>query len=153
MPLGANTLALADPANRPAARIQDVAWLAGRWQGSAFGETTEEIWSSPLGRNMVGIFRITKGDDAGMYEFITLTEDAGSLEMRTKHFGADMKGWEEKDDCVRYRLVKLAPNEAWFENLTFKRPEPDTLEIYLTTRTQEGAVGEQKFTFQRLPEP
>lgn len=148
-----NTLELADPNNRPSARIQDVAWLAGRWRGPAFGDTAEEVWSSPAGRSMMGMFRVTKDEGASMYEFITLAEDAGTLELRSKHFHPDMKGWEEKDDFVRYRLVKLEPNEAWFERLTFKRPAPDTLEIYLAMPSPDGAMGEQKFTFERLPEP
>jgi len=60
-----------------------------------------------------------------------------------------MKGFEEKDDCIRYRLVKLGRNEVYFEGLTFKRPTPDKLEIFLAMPSNDGTMSEQSFAFTR----
>ena len=44
----ANTFKLDHPDNRPTATIGDMAWLAGNWEGEAFGGTFEEIWGAPM---------------------------------------------------------------------------------------------------------
>ncbi len=72
----------------------DYAWLAGHWQGEAFGGTTETIWSPPSeDGTMVGLFRLFNADGSiGVYQFILLDRTG----MRVKHFTSDLVGWESK---------------------------------------------------------
>ena len=101
-----NTLRLPEGAPRPAARVADFAWLAGRWTGEGMGGRIDEAWSPPDGGAMVGYFRLVKGDKPVFYEILTLIEVEGSVEMRLKHVNADMTGWEEKNDFVTFFKTK-----------------------------------------------
>ena len=56
-----NTLQLDDPDDRPAATIDDVAWLAGTWEGEAFGGTFEEVWMEPSLGTTVGSYKRMHG--------------------------------------------------------------------------------------------
>ena len=137
-----NTLRLADGAPRPAARVADLAWLAGRWTGDGLGGTIEETWSSPDGGSMVGYFRLVKDGKPVFYEIMTLLEVDGSVELRLKHLNPDMTGWEEKKDFVTFRLVKHDETGAYFSGLTFRRVSADVMEGYLALRGKDGTVSE-----------
>lgn len=144
----ANTYALDDPANQPAATLDDIAWLSGSWTGQAFGERIEETWNLPAGGSMVGMFKLFKGNDAAMYELFIAVEEQGSLVIKLKHFGADFKGWEGKDDYVTFPLVKIEENAAHFAGLSYHRIDENELHTYLVIKSQ-GQVREEKLVFRR----
>lgn len=145
-----NTYALDDPANQPAATLDDVAWLAGSWIGTAFGEKVEETWNPPSGGSMVGMFKLFKGEAAAMYELFILVEEQDSLIIKLKHFGADFKGWEEKDEFISFPLVRLEDDAAHFAGLSYHRISDDELHTYLAFRSQ-GQLREEKLVFTRRP--
>src|SRR5262245_23782287 len=72
----------------PPATLADMRWLAGHWEGEAFGGRNEELWAEPAGANMAGMYRLVKGDKTIFYELMTVVEDGGSLLFRLKHFNA-----------------------------------------------------------------
>jgi hypothetical protein len=114
------------------------------------GGVTEETWSAPAGGAMMGMFRMLKGDQVVFYEFLTLVEHEGSLLLKLKHFNADLTGWEEKADFIRFRLVKITPDSVWFDGLTFQRIDRDTLRIFLAIRNcTDGTVREEVFEAKR----
>jgi hypothetical protein len=144
-----HTLAL-DAHSPPAeATIADVAWLAGTWSGPALGGFAEEIWSEPAAGAMMGVFRLLRDEAVVFYEILTITESDGSLLLRLKHFDADLRGWEERDESVDFRLVHLEPDAAYFDGLTFLRPTPDELHIYVASTDDSGAVRELPFHLTR----
>ena len=146
-----NTLRLAEGALRRAAKVADLAWLAGTWTGEGLGGTIEETWSRPDGGAMVGYFRLVKDGKPVFYEILTLLEVEGSVELRLKHVNPDMTGWEEKADFVTFKLVKHDDSGAWFSGLTFKRTGPDTMTGYLALRNRTtGVVSEETFTYRRV---
>lgn len=146
-----NTLRLPDGSPRPAARVADLAWLAGHWTGEGLGGRIEEVWSAPDGGAMVGYFRLVKDDKPVFYEILTLMETEGSVEMRLKHVSPDMTGWEEKAAFVTFKLVKQDATGAYFSGLTFRRISPDRLEAYLALRNRaDGTVREEKFVYRRV---
>lgn len=146
-----NTIRLVDGAERPAATVADLAWLAGSWTGEGLGGTVDEVWSEPAGGAMVGYFRLVKDGKAVFYEIMTLLEHEGSVELRLKHVNADMTGWEEKNDFVTFKLARLEPGAAWFSGLTFRRVGDDGLEEYLALRNRTtGEATEQKFIYRRV---
>lgn len=146
-----NTVRLAPGAARPAARVADFAWLAGTWKGEGLGGVMEEVWSAPAGDAMVGHFRLVRNDKPSFYEIMTLVESESSVEMRLKHVNPDMTGWEEKADFVTFRLVRQDGAGAYFEGLTFKRPDADRIDGFLALRDRStGVVREEQFVLRRV---
>ncbi|MEM8485311.1 MAG: DUF6265 family protein [Bacteroidota bacterium] len=143
----AHTLNLDKDSTSPAASINQIAWIAGHWNGEAFGGQIEEIWSAPAGGAMMGMFRLIQGDEVGFYELMTLLEEAGSLAFRLKHFNKDLTGWEEKDETVTMPLVALDENIAFFDGITFQRVDDKTLQVYLASENKTGGFDELTFTY------
>ena len=134
----------------PAARIEDVAWIAGHWTGEAFGGVAEEIWSPPLGRAMMCMYKMVKDGAVVFYEFVIIVEEGDSLMLRIKHFDAQFCGWEEKDVSLQFPLVALTPNEAFFDGLTFRRVGDDELQAYVLLKRQDGEPEEAGFHYTRV---
>ena len=62
-----------------------------------------------------------------------------------------MTGWEEKNDFVTFKLVKLEGTAAHFSGLTMRR-SGDSLEVFLALRSG-GTVREEMFTMRRAAFP
>lgn len=146
-----HTLKLDDPTRRPPAKLADLDWLEGRWDGTGFGARAEEIWTGVDGQSLLGMFRLVKDGSPLFYEIIVIVEEAGSLVMRLKHFDSTLKGWEEKEVFVSFPLVKLEGRTAWFEGLTYSRGDDDKLRVWLLQKSKDGAAKEAEFVFERKP--
>lgn len=151
-PLTANTLRLDGPAEMPSASIDQFAWLAGHWQGDFMGGVADEVWAAPSGGAMLGMFRLVQDGEVSFYEIMTLVEEGGSVILKLKHFNADLTGWEEKEDFVSFPLVRLEPDAAYFDGLTFRRQSAEALEGYLAME-QGGNVSETAFTYRLVAAP
>jgi hypothetical protein len=145
-----HTLSLDTGVEREPATLDDVAWLAGHWQGEGMGGQVEEIWSPPQAGSMMGMFRFMQADQVNFYELLTLVPDGESLELRLKHFNSDLTGWEEKDDIVRFPLIKVSADRAWFNGLTFERVDGDHLMIHLMMRMTDGTRRDVEFDLHRV---
>lgn len=140
-----NTIKLEANAKSPAATIDQVAWIAGDWQGDALGGKFEESWNMPSGGSMLGMFKLVVNGATVFTEHMTVIPKDGSLILRLKHFDDEMKGWEEKDKFVDFPLVKLTANEAYFSGRTFRKTDKDSLSIYVASKNADGKVGEMEF--------
>jgi len=147
-----HTLQLDDPANRPQATIEDVAWLAGSWTGEVFGSRFEEAWSSPSAGTMMGMYKVLGDDGVSFYELEMIVEERGSLEMRVKHFGSDFTAWEEKEEYLSFPLVKVEDDRVFFQGLTFERLDSEHVRAYLVVRSGDS-VREEVIGYQRVPVP
>jgi hypothetical protein len=145
-----NTLKLSVGQQPAAGSIKDVAWLAGSWLGTGLGGVSEEVYTHPAGGVMLGMYRVIKDGKPMFYELITLAEDGGSLTMRLKHFNPDLKGWEEKNDSVSFRLVKKEGKRVYFEGLTIERQGKNGVIIYVATGNKDGKVEEAIFQHKRV---
>lgn len=149
-----HTIRLAAGTPRPTATLEAVRWLAGgSWRGDGLGGQTEESWRGPAVGAMMGMFRVVHRNEAGdetlgFYEFMTIVETEGSLELRVKHFNADFTGWEQPDRFVTFRLARVTADAVYFDGLTFQREGPDRMTIYLAMRTQ-GVLREEVFRMTR----
>ncbi len=148
----ANTRRLAAGEAGAAAKIGDLAWLAGTWRGAGLGGVNEEYWSAPAGGTMMGMYRLLKDERVVFYELLTLGESAGSLLITLRHFHPDLRGWEQRDDTVRMPFIKSEAGRYYFEGLTLE-PRPDgTLTIYLVIESKDkkdGLAREVTFSYQR----
>jgi hypothetical protein len=126
-------------APRPSAVIEDVAWLAGFWEGEAFGGRFEDVWSAPSAGSMMGMFKVIQGDAPAFYELQLIVEEEGSLTWKVKHFAADFTAWEEKSEWVAFPLVELSGDAAHFSGVTVRRQSADELRVFLEMERPDGA--------------
>eukprot|EP00764_Aduncisulcus_paluster_P013814 gnl/Carplike_NY0171/751_a1037_4762.p1 GENE.gnl/Carplike_NY0171/751_a1037_4762~~gnl/Carplike_NY0171/751_a1037_4762.p1 ORF type:complete len:185 (+),score=11.97 gnl/Carplike_NY0171/751_a1037_4762:40-555(+) len=133
----------------PNATLGDISWIEGHWKGEAFGGVTEEIWSPPLGGSMMCVFRLIVNGEVNFYEIVTLVEKKETLLLRLKHFHSDLKGWEEKDKTIDFKLVKVTPNKIFFDGFTFEQISKNEINIYVVIDNQ-GEKSEVKFNYHRI---
>ena len=143
-----HTYSLEDGEARPAASLDDAAFLVGSWTGTAFGERMEESWSAPTGGSMLGTFKLFAGDEPAMYELMLLTVEDGTLVLKVKHFNADFTAWEDKPDYVSFRLVAIMKDELHFGGLSFYKRSEDRLDGYIVMRNGDE-VSEQHIVYER----
>ncbi|WP_223788288.1 DUF6265 family protein [Marinicella meishanensis] len=151
VPKTEHTFGLAAGADRPAASIEQVAWLAGSWQGTAFGQQFEEVWNPPSAGTMVGMFKLYSADKGvNFYEIMLITPQDNSLSLLVKHFTADFVSWESKEDHVNFKLVAIEDDAIHFSGLSFYRINDQEMHAYLAMRKSDGSVKEEKLLFKRL---
>lgn len=130
-----HTFKLSEGETAPAATLADAAWLAGSWEGTAFGSQFEETWSVPSVDSMVGYFKLFSEDEGvKFYELMLLTVDEGTLSLKVKHFNADFTAWEDKADFVDFRLVKREDDALHFAGLSFYRRDENHIDAYIVMR-------------------
>ncbi len=132
-----HTFQLEDGEERPAATIEDAAWLAGSWAGTAFGQRFEAVWNPPSAGTMVGLFKLFSDDGVAFYEILLLSVDDGTLSLKVKHFSADFTAWEEKGDFIDFRLVKKEDDALHFSGFSLYRRDADTMDGYIIMRRGE----------------
>jgi hypothetical protein len=141
------TLALGQPS--PAANIEQLSWLAGHWRGEALGGVVEEHWAPPSAGSMVGSFKLSSNGKVKFYEIEIIREVADSLVLQLKHFGHDLKGWEEKDQTIDFRLVKIAQDAAFFEGFTIRKISDDEMHMFVVF-AREPQLKQVEFKYYRV---
>jgi hypothetical protein len=155
-----HTYRLDDDGQRPAATLDDVAWLVGAWRGEvvdesfsdAFGDSFEEFWNPPSAGTMVGMFKLLRDGEVAFYELMILAEEAGSLTLKVRHFGADFSAWEDKDEYADFPLVMADAGALHFRGYSFYRLDDDTAHAYLAMRRGDE-IHEEKLIYRRIPSP
>ena len=143
------TMQLPKGQSSPKANLEDVSWIEGHWQGEAFGGVAEEIWSAPMGNSMMFVFRMVNDDKVSFYESGHIQQLDDSLILQLKHFDGNMKGWEEKDQTINFKLVKLEPNKAYFEGLTMEKISDDQMNVWVLIEENENQE-EVLFAYKRV---
>jgi hypothetical protein len=143
-----NTRSLAPGATSPPAAIEDIAWLAGNWEGEGLGGQSFETISPSVAGQMAGHFQQVSNGALQFYELCQFVPKDGSLMMRLKHFNADLTGWEEKGVTVDFPLVAIEKDAVYFDELTMRRVGEDGLETYVMIESA-GEVKEAVFRFKR----
>ncbi len=124
--------------------IDDLAWLAGHWEGEAFGSVCEEIWSRPSASTMVGTFKLFNDDKVIFYEIMILSVDSTGPHVTLKHFNPDLTGWEEKNDVVTFPFKNYSDNFLELEGISYHRFAVDSLLITVGTHMKDGTITEEK---------
>lgn len=147
-----NSKFLEEGQESPPAKLSDLEWLAGHWQGEAFGGITEELWSPPLGGSMMGSFKLVANNQVSFYELMSITEENNSLLMRIKHFDWELKGWEEKDETIDFKLVEATSDHFFFDGLSIQKISKDEIKIFVVIE-HEGQKSEVEFPYKRISLP
>jgi hypothetical protein len=99
----------------PAAKVDDLAWMAGQWASEANGRWTEETWTEPRGGVMLGVSRSGQGDALREFEFIRIAAGADG----TPAYIAQPQGGTP----VTFRLAQRDGTRATFENPAHDYPQ------------------------------
>jgi hypothetical protein len=124
-------------AEDPTPTIDDLAWLAGSWHGTAFGGTFEETWNLPSGGSMVGMFKLLRDGRVEMYEIMRIAPVDGEIVLEVKHFTADFVAWEAEDVATRFPLVSARDGSATFDGLAFNRLDDGRVDVKLTMKNSK----------------
>lgn len=144
-----NVLKFTDGMNSPKASLQEISWISGYWRGEAFGGTTEEIWSDPLGNSMMFSFKLVVDNEIQFYEVGGITENNNTLLLQLKHFHGDFKGWEKKDETIDFKLVKVEKDRVYFDEFTFEKISDNEINLYVVVHNKDGSREEVKFNYKR----
>lgn len=129
------------------AQIEDLKWIAGHWEGEAFGGTLDEVWLPPSGESMLGAFKLVIDGKDDFKELLSISEtEEGSLELSLRHFNKDLVAWEEKDEVLRFPLLRLEKNRAYFKSFTFERIDAKRLNIHVLF-TEDGKQEVMSFEY------
>src|SRR5262249_6974101 len=103
-------------AGAPSARIDQLAWLAGQWRGEGTpSDRIDAVLLPPSGGGIVGVFRRVRGGQVTTLALASVSEDSGSLVLRTKLFDSTLRGRDSQDAPRKQALVSIKPSEAHFE--------------------------------------
>jgi len=133
-----------DPAKAsPTASIDDLAWMAGRWQSDAtptsFSGDIEHVILDPRDGQMPGLVRVMERDGGYMmFELSTFLEVDGTLTYRNRHFAPDLVAWQPPEDYVDRRLVEINPDAAYFHGITFLNTGPDEMGVAFVLTGDDG---------------
>ncbi|MCF3650876.1 DUF6265 family protein [Synoicihabitans lomoniglobus] len=130
---------LGEGQSSPSATVEDVAWLEGRRVGAGFGGEIEEMWSSPSGGGMAGLVRLEHNGVVTLYETCVILEVEGTLELRLKHLGPDLGIWDDGNDSLTFRLVKVEPNAVHFEGLSYVRSADGSVATHLQVKRRDSS--------------
>lgn len=123
--------------------------MEGYWKGEGLGGMCDEMWTPAASGSMLGTFRLMKDDKLQFSEFFMLVEEDGSLVLKLKHFDPQLNGWEAKDKFVRFPLIKVEGQTAFFSGLTYQLDEDDVLRVFVAIKQKDGSQKEGKFTYRK----
>lgn len=144
-----NTISLEENGVSPQATIADAYFMEGHWKGEAFGGMTEEIWTSAMGDSMLFSFRLVVDGKVNFYEIGHILEKDDSLILQLKHFGGDLKAWEEKDETQDFKLVKKEDNKLYFSGLTYEKISDTEMNAHVVIANEDGTTEEVTFIFKK----
>ena len=128
--------------------VDDLAWIAGNWQGEIFGGPIQEMWTAPTGGSMAGVSRMGASAKRATYESLLIEEVDGVPTMFLRHFGTKLAAREGKDAMVypleslknKTAVFKTADTKLTFGEITYSR-DGDDLKVKLV-----GKRGDKPFT-------
>ncbi|HLW97718.1 MAG TPA: DUF6265 family protein [Candidatus Acidoferrales bacterium] len=135
--------------------ITEVAWLSGRWTGTAGSAVTDEMCTAPSHGEMSCMFRAVDAGKIEGLEFITLREipaPAGGregIEERVRFFGPDLSA-KEGDNGITLRMASVSPTEIIFDNaktdgfvkhMTISRQSEDEFSTHIEVVDATGKTG------------
>ncbi len=141
-----NTLKYQEGNTTPNVSLQDISWISGYWTGEAFGGQVEEIWSNPLGNSMMFSFKLVVDHKVKFYELGGITEKDNTLLLQLKHFDSEFRGWEEKEETVDFKFIKIEGNKIYFDQFTFEKVSATQMNIYIMLDNHKEEV---KFVYHK----
>ena len=128
-------------------RIEDLAWMSGRWESVSGDRWVEEIWSAPRGGTMFGISRTGEGGSLREFEFLRLQRGEDGVLAYFASPGGRAP--------VAFRLSETSGTGATFDNPAHDYPQRITYrrdgETMRATISASDGSNAMSWTFRRLP--
>ena len=99
---------------------------------------------------MMFVFKLVTKGKVQFYEVGHIQQKEGTLILQLKHFHNSLKGWEEKDETVDFRLVKLEDNRVYFDGFTIEKINKNEINMYVVIGHKDGSSEEVKFNYKRM---
>ena len=99
----------------PRARVDDLAWMSGRWETSDGAGWTEEAWLAPRAGMMLGLSRAARGGIVREFEYIRIQAGADGVPVYWASPGGGT--------AVGFRLAQADGSSATFENPAHDFPQ------------------------------
>ena len=144
-----HTLKRTNPDTKVAVDLSKFAWIRGTWKGEGLGGECDEMWGPPAGGCMLGTFRMVSDAKLNFTEFFMLTTVDGQTVLKLKHFDNKFVGWETKDGCVTFPLIKVEGKAAYFEGLTYAIQKDGSLKAWVAMKKKDGSFDEAEIHFQK----
>lgn len=139
------------------AKVDQLAFMSGRWVLQHKWGDMEEYWSQPAGDNMICSFRCIKDGRAVFYEFIALEQSDKLVTMKMRHFNRGNIAWEEKNKPYIFNVVSLTKNKVVFESvdkkvkLGYERTATGKMLSWLEEKNKKGATEKELFNYTLKP--
>ena len=92
----------------PAASVDSLGWMSGRWEAVEGQQWTEESWSAPRAGVMLGYSRTAQNGTVRAFEFLRLQAGADGVPVYWGSPGGE--------PAVGFRLTASTPASATFDN-------------------------------------
>ena len=127
--------------------VSSLEFMAGSWIEEAEHHRCEEVWSTPDGDALMGMFRWISSEEISFYEFMVVRPTNEHVELHVKHFHPSLVAWEEKERFQAFVLSHLEERMAIFAAV----PEEDGVEE--TTGWVIYELGSDDRLYVRLVQP
>jgi hypothetical protein len=115
------------PAAKTPATIEQVAWIAGTWKGTAGAATVEERWTPAASGTMLAVARTFKSGKMSAFEFLRISERDGGLV-----YIAMPNGRTPPTDFTMTAITS--------DSVTFENPAHDFPKMIRYARRPDGAL-------------
>ena len=130
--------------------VDNLAWLAGSWQGPINGNILEETWLPPRAGTIVALVRSSNQSGTNFVEIITIKEINGTLELQLQLFENSLLPINSQPH--RFELTKIEENYISFKGVTsgahktlsYERPEKNV--FYIRFNPHDGDEVEIRLT-------
>jgi hypothetical protein len=99
------------------AKLDQLAFMVGHWEGNRGPAWIQEIWTEPKDGIMAGAFRMHQDGKLIFSESERLVQDGDFIKLRVKHFKPDFTAYEEKEITSDFVLTSVAENTVTFHHL------------------------------------
>ena len=134
------------------AKVENLSWLTGSWDGQLGPNVLEENWSLPRSGSIASLVRQTGPDGMGMVEMVFIEEANGTLELHLQQwdsgFVSRTAGAQKMtmSEMTENSITFLAVGENGLTELKYSRPAEDAFHIDVKTAT------DQAFTIKLKPQ-
>ena len=134
------------------AKVENLSWLTGSWDGQLGPNVLEENWSLPRAGSIASLVRQTGPDGMGMVEMVFIEEANGTLELHLQQwdsgFVSRTPGAQKMtmSEMTENSITFLAVGDGGLAELKYSRPAEDAFHIDVKTAT------DQAFTIKLKPQ-
>ncbi|MGA8011354.1 MAG: DUF6265 family protein [Candidatus Acidiferrales bacterium] len=147
------------PASVPKTSLADLAWLAGRWQGSWGPRVAQQVWTAPKAGVMMGTFQLAEDDKTLVLELFSMVEEPEGITLHLRHFTSSLVAWEKTGPTI-LNLASADPKSFVFENpldgqpkhATITRIDADTYVSRSEVVPEKGQLQVTEITYHRQKE-